>query len=134
MLEGLALPEPIPAAIATVGVLYTPASAAALKTWHLRRMAGDPPHVLRQTLTSLLQGIALESTSKSLLSRRMCPVLTFYADPDRAPIEASLLIDKQSEIVCFEGSGHWLHQERPNEVNSRPRRRPDPGREFERQP
>jgi pimeloyl-ACP methyl ester carboxylesterase len=32
-------------------------------------------------------------------------------------VEAALLSNSQSRVVSFEGSGHWLHQERPNEVN-----------------
>lgn len=109
--------DPVPVAQATLGGTYTPASPAALRTWHMRRIAGTPDHVLRQTLRNLLEGMALESASAPYLARRQCPVLALYADPARAAVEAALFADPRSKVATFEGSGHWLHQDRPSEVN-----------------
>lgn len=109
--------DPVPAAQAVLGGTYTPASSAALKTWQMRRIAGMPEHVLRQTLVTLMRGIARESVSRPYLLRRTCPVLALHANPAQAAIEAPLLTDSRSRVVTFEGSGHWLHQERPREVN-----------------
>jgi pimeloyl-ACP methyl ester carboxylesterase len=117
IVEALQAEDPVPAAQAMLGGTYSPASPAALKTWHQRRTAGVPPHVLRQTLTNLLGGMALESVSAPHLARRKCPVLTMYTDPGRAALEATLMSDSRSRAVSFEGSGHWLHQERPAEFN-----------------
>jgi pimeloyl-ACP methyl ester carboxylesterase len=117
LLEALDSSDPIPVAQAMLGGTYTPASPPALQTWHMRRIAGMPVHVLRQTLRSLMQGIALESVSAPYLAQRKCPVLAFYTDPGRTAVEAELLTDKRSRVVTFEGSGHWLHQERASEVN-----------------
>lgn len=116
-LAELASSDPVPLAQTMLGGTYTPASPAALQTWHMRRIAGVPVHVLRQTLTNLLQGMARESISTPYLQQRKCPVLALYADSGRAAIEAALLSDGRSRVVTFEGSGHWLHQERPTEVN-----------------
>ena len=66
---------------------------------------------------NLLGGMALESVSAPHLARRKCPVLTMYTDPGRAALEATLMSDSRSRAVSFEGSGHWLHQERPAEFN-----------------
>jgi pimeloyl-ACP methyl ester carboxylesterase len=117
MIEALESPDPVPVAQAMLGGTYTAASPPALRTWHMRRLAGTPVHVLRQTIKNLLQGMALESISAPYLARRTCPVLALYADPTRAAVEAALLADPGSRVVSFEGSGHWLHQERPTEVN-----------------
>lgn len=117
MLDALDASDPVPVAQAVLGGTYTPASPPALKTWHMRRIAGTPDHVLRQTLANLMGGIALESVSAPYLARRTCPVLSFYANPAQAQAEAALLTDGASRVVSFEGSGHWLHQERPAEVN-----------------
>lgn len=117
IVEALGSSDPVPVAQATLGGTYTPASSEALKTWHMRRIEGTPVHVLRQTLGNLLQGMALKSVSAPYLARRACPVLALYADPDRAAVEAAMLADGRSRVVSFEGSGHWLHQERPHEVN-----------------
>jgi pimeloyl-ACP methyl ester carboxylesterase len=99
---------------------YSPASPAALKTWHMRRIAGVPGHVLRQTLAGLFVGpesLGFRETSVPYLSRRQCPVLAVYTDPDRAAFEATLFDDPRSKSISWEGSGHWLHQERPEEFN-----------------
>jgi pimeloyl-ACP methyl ester carboxylesterase len=117
LIEALDSSDPVPIAQATLGGTYTAASSPALRTWHMRRIAGTPVHVLRQTLKNLLEGMALESVSAPYLARRTCPVLALYADPARAVVEANLLTDSRSRVVSFEGSGHWLHQERPAEVN-----------------
>jgi pimeloyl-ACP methyl ester carboxylesterase len=91
---------------------------AALHTWHLRRAVSTPAHVLRHALESQLGNMTLYSQSVDYLSRRQVPVLTFYADPSRAPLELPLFQDGRSRIVTWEGAGHWLHQERPVEFNA----------------
>ncbi len=96
-----------------------PARDAALRTWQVRRIAGLEPHVLRQTLIGQVSGMVLRSESEPYLRRRRCPVLSFYADPLRAPVEAAILAgDDRSRVVSWEGAGHWLHQERPAELNA----------------
>jgi hypothetical protein len=61
---------------------------------------------------------ALRSTGEPYLRRRCCPVLSFYADPARVPVEAALFADARSKAVSWEGCGHWLHQERAAEFNA----------------
>jgi pimeloyl-ACP methyl ester carboxylesterase len=99
---------------------YTPASPPYLKSWHMRRIAGVPPHVLRETGVALFVGpeaLAYCSVSADYLRRRTCPVLTIYAAPDRADLETTLFTHPQSKTLVWDGSGHWLHQERPDEFN-----------------
>jgi pimeloyl-ACP methyl ester carboxylesterase len=88
------------------------------RTWQIRRVAGVPPHVLQQTLGEVLKGMALFSVSEPYLKRRSCPVLSFYADPARVAIETAVFADDRSRAIGWEGSGHWLHQERPAEFNA----------------
>lgn len=109
--------DPVTVTQAVLGGTYSPASPPALKAWHMRRVAGTPEHVLRQTLTNLMRGMALESVSAPYLAQRKCPVLAMYVDPARAPVEEALFADSRSRVVTFEGSGHWIHQDRPQEVN-----------------
>jgi pimeloyl-ACP methyl ester carboxylesterase len=104
-----------------LGALYVPATPANLRTWHLRRVAGVPPHVIIETFAGLFgggDGLALRSASEPYLRRRTRPVLAFYTDPARAATEQGLLPDPPSKVVVWDGSGHWLHQERPEEFNS----------------
>jgi pimeloyl-ACP methyl ester carboxylesterase len=117
VLDAVDSSDPAAAVQALPAATDTPTSPPALRTWHLRRVAGTPEHVLRQTAKNLLEGIGLDSVSRPYLARRKCPVLALYANPAQAALEATLFTDDQSRVVTFEGSGHWLHQERPAEVN-----------------
>jgi pimeloyl-ACP methyl ester carboxylesterase len=46
----------------------------------------------------------------------VCPILSIYVDPTRT-IRTGEAIPSPSKSVCFEGCGHWIHQERPAEIN-----------------
>jgi pimeloyl-ACP methyl ester carboxylesterase len=96
----------------------SPGRTPEMRTWQVRRAAGVPSHVLRQAFESQVTGLALRSQSEPFLARRQCPVLTFYADPTRGPVEAALFADDGSRAIGWEGAGHWLHQERPAEFNA----------------
>jgi pimeloyl-ACP methyl ester carboxylesterase len=120
VISSLGTADPVTIAQGFLGATYTPASPAYLRTWHLRRIAGVPDHVLRQTLAGLFDGpgsLGFAISAAVYLRRRACPVLTFYADPGRAAVEETLFADDRSKAVAWEGSGHWLHQERPDEFN-----------------
>jgi pimeloyl-ACP methyl ester carboxylesterase len=100
---------------------YTSMSPAHLKPWHMRRIAGVAPHVLRDTGKGLFGGEdapVYRMASEKYLEGRSCPVLAIYAAPGRAAVEAAMLTDPRSKAIAWEGSGHWLHQERPDEFNS----------------
>ncbi|MBO0729804.1 MAG: alpha/beta hydrolase [Acidimicrobiaceae bacterium] len=118
LLEGLRAPDPVPAAQGLLGALNGPSQPAALVTWQQRRVAGVPAHVLRQVMEALLPGLAAEANSVPYLERRTCPVLSFYTEPARAARDLGLCSDKRSRTVVWEGSGHWLHQERWQDFNS----------------
>ena len=117
LLEAVRSSDPVPVVQQIFRAMESPGLPAALHSWHLRRAAGTPDHVLRQALESQLGNMTLHSQSVDYLSRRSCPVLAFYADPARAPLERPLLEDPRSRLVTWEGAGHWLHQERPAEFN-----------------
>ena len=58
------------------------------------------------------------SESEQYLRGRRCPVLAIYANADRAAWEATIQIHPYSRQVVFDGSGHFLHQERPDQFNA----------------
>lgn len=119
LLEGLE-DDPVSTVQGLLGTSsYTPASPPYLKSWHMRRIAGVPPHVLRDTGVALFEtgSLAFRQASEEYLRRRECPVLAIYAAPDRAALEVTLLTHPQSEALAWDGAGHWLHQERPDEFN-----------------
>lgn len=97
------------------------ATPPGLETWHRRRVLGMPPDVMADTLAGIYQAdnqIGLRPESDQYLRRRACPVLAVYADQSRAMWEATTHEHPYSRHVAWEGSGHWLHQERPAEFNS----------------
>jgi pimeloyl-ACP methyl ester carboxylesterase len=113
--------DPVPFVQGLLARSDTPASDPALRAWHLRRAAGMPAHVLRETLAGMIAGAevtSLRSGGERYLRRRRCPVLSFYADPSRLPVESALFSDARSKAVSWEGSGHSLQQERPAEFNA----------------
>jgi pimeloyl-ACP methyl ester carboxylesterase len=78
---------------------------------------------LRQTIANMSAGSGAgattsRSTGAAYLRRRTCPVLSFYTDPTRVPVEEALFDDARSRSLSWPGSGHWLHQERPSEFNA----------------
>jgi len=109
--------DPVATVQSLLGNSYAPASPPHLKSWHLRRVAGVPEHVLYQAMYgrgSLSHG----SVSELYLRRRQCPVLTIYAKEDLVAAEAALFSDPRSRAIAWASSGHWLHQERPAEFNA----------------
>ena len=113
--------DPVAGAQQFLSATYSPATPQALKTFHMRRIAGVPGPVLVATLGGLFVGpdsLGFQDTSVPYLRRRPCPVLAFYTDPDRAAFEAGLFADARSKSIAWAGSGHWLHQERPAEFNT----------------
>jgi pimeloyl-ACP methyl ester carboxylesterase len=120
VIGSMATADPVAVSQSFLSATYAAASPAHLRTWHQRRIAGVPADVLRQTLTGLFDGpdsLGFVTTAGPYLSRRSCPVLAFYTDPGRAAVEQALFADPRSKAVAWEGSGHWLHQERPDEFN-----------------
>ncbi|HTR68946.1 MAG TPA: alpha/beta hydrolase [Mycobacteriales bacterium] len=118
LLDALAASDPVPIVQQLIAGMHSPARDEALRTWQVRRIAGMPPHVLREALVAQVTGPALRSVSDPYLRRRTCPVLTFYADPARAEVEAAGFSDPRSRVVTWEGAGHWLQQERSAEFNT----------------
>lgn len=104
---------------------YPPASPPHLKSWHARRIMALAPHVLPKAI----EGLALapdsfyaKPLSEAYLQRIACPALAFRAgreDPSAvAAWEKAQFGHPYSHAVAWEGSGHFLHQERPAEFNA----------------
>ncbi|MGN9839339.1 alpha/beta fold hydrolase [Nonomuraea sp. H19] len=94
------------------------ATPAVIRRWHKRRLHGMPPHVLAQAFEAMFMvpdAIGTCPAGDDYLARRRCPVLSIWADQGRASWEAGLLKNPASKVVCWEGSSHRLHEERPAE-------------------
>ncbi|GAA3559008.1 hypothetical protein GCM10022419_044480 [Nonomuraea rosea] len=94
------------------------ATPTVIRRWHKRRLYGMAPHVLAEAFEAMFTGpeaIGTRPASDDYLARRRCPVLSIWADPERARWEAGLLKHPASRVVCWDGSSHRLHEERPAE-------------------
>ena len=100
------------------GYSYTPATPAWIATLQHRAVDGTPGHVLAEAFEAMFTmpgQFGLRAESEAYLERRTCPSLTFWADPAQASWEAPRLRDARSRVVPWEGAGHYLHEERPDE-------------------
>jgi pimeloyl-ACP methyl ester carboxylesterase len=104
---------------------YVPATPPALPVFHARRIAALPQHVMWQTLGNLAfapDQFGMKPDSEKYLRRIAVPALSFRAgrqDPAAvAAWERAQFKHPYSKAVAWEGTGHWLHQERPAEFNS----------------
>jgi len=100
---------------------YTPASPPQLKAWHKRRAAGVPTQVLWKAFEGMAADFGFMVDAQPYLCRVSVPALVFRAgrsDPLAvAQWEKSVFGHPASRAVAWEGTGHFLHQERPAEFN-----------------
>jgi pimeloyl-ACP methyl ester carboxylesterase len=104
---------------------YPPACPPYLAVLHERRLRGMEPDVIAKTFTGLISGpgqFARRADSEAYLQRVKVPALAFRAgeqDPSgSAAWERAQFAHPQSKAVAWEGTGHFLHQERPAEFNA----------------
>lgn len=104
---------------------YVPATPTHLPALHARRIAGFNQEVMWKAFEGLLTGedaFGLKPRSEPYLRRIQAPALAFRAgreDPSAmAAWERDQFQHPKSKAVAWEGTGHWLHQERPAEFNS----------------
>ena len=103
------------------GVLDAAETPPALRTWHSQRALGTDRAVVVDTLAGIYEvreQFGQRAESEQYLGQRRCPVLAIYADPARAAWEVTTHQHAYSRHLTWEGSGHWLHQEHPDEFNS----------------
>ncbi len=118
VVETLGGEDPIGAALAMEEWSFTPATPPAVRAAHRRSIAGTPPHVLAQAFAAIFtapDAFGLRPASEKYLAGRRVPVLSVWADPDRAEWEEPLLTEPASRVVTWPGAGHYLHEERPAE-------------------
>ncbi|MGE0599663.1 MAG: alpha/beta fold hydrolase [Dehalococcoidia bacterium] len=103
---------------------YTPATPAHLPPLHARRIAAFDQEVMAQAMEALLSkdSFGEKSRSEAYLRRIAVPALAFRAgrqDPSAvAQWERENFRHPKSRALSWEGTGHWLHQERPAEFNA----------------
>jgi pimeloyl-ACP methyl ester carboxylesterase len=97
-----------------------PSTPVWLRAWHRRRVLGNPPSVVRDTLRGIYvqdDQFGVRAQTEAFLSGRDSPVLAIHRFPDMARWEEQTFRHQYSHAIGWEGAGHWLHQERPAEFN-----------------
>lgn len=104
---------------------YGEATPAHLPALHARRIAAFNQDVMWKAMAGIVladDSFGAKATSEQYLPRVQAPALAFRAgrqDPtDVAAWERAQFKHPASRAVGWEGTGHWLHQERPAEFNS----------------
>jgi pimeloyl-ACP methyl ester carboxylesterase len=99
---------------------YTPETPAFLRTWHARRLAGTPAHVVAGCILGLYDGadaIGRGVVARAYLRRRQVPRLVMVAHDAAADFENSIPTGPGDEIHVV-AAGHFLHQQAAPEVNA----------------
>ena len=117
-------PDAATTAAGVFATFYPPACPPHLAVLHQRRLFGMAPEVIGKTFKGLVEGDGQWSwreRSEELASRVRVPALTFRGGGDptgTAAWERSVFVVPGSKAIAWEGSGHFLHQERPGEFNA----------------
>lgn len=126
MVEGFKSPQGHQIALGfAASAFYTASTPSYLPALHARRIAAFDQGVMWKAMAALALApdqFGTRPESEKYLARVKVPALAFRAgnqDPTAmAAWERLQYKHPASRAVGWEGTGHWLHQERPNEVNN----------------
>lgn len=117
-------PDAATAAAAVFATFYPPACPPHLSVLHNRRLMGMSPEVVGKTFRGLVDGEeqwTWRANSEELAAKIVAPALSFRGGGDpsgSAEWERTIFKAPGSKAIAWEGSGHFLHQERPAEFNA----------------
>lgn len=100
---------------------YDPATPLALKRWHARRVQGMPPHVVRESFGPLFLGanqVGVGKQSELFCKRLDVPIYHLCRDPAQAERMRLWFSKSKSKVDVWQNAGHWIMQDRPNDVNA----------------
>jgi pimeloyl-ACP methyl ester carboxylesterase len=100
---------------------YQAATPAYLRAWHERRIHGMEQEPIARAFQGFARGpeaFIYRSRSGPALASLKVPVLAFRMRSGTAAWEREVLAHPDSRVIAWDGSGHFLHQERPAEFNA----------------
>ncbi|MFD0691337.1 alpha/beta fold hydrolase [Actinomadura fibrosa] len=109
--------DPHAAVLDAEKVLYVEDTPAHIRTAHARKILATPEHVLTGAFPALFDGDdawGARPASDARVAARACPVLTIWANEERAAWESALFKHPASRAVAWPECGHRLHEERPD--------------------
>lgn len=101
--------------------VYDKETPAALRRWHARRVQGMPAHVVRESFGPLFVGpdqVGTGEQSERFLKGLKMPVYHLCRDPEQARRMQPWLSNPASRVDVWDRVGHWIMQDRPDEVNA----------------
>jgi pimeloyl-ACP methyl ester carboxylesterase len=112
-----------PAAIAPAlfESVYDAATPPALRHWHARRVQGMPAHVVRESFGPLFVGpdqVGAGIQSEQFLKTVKTPFYHLCRDPAQARRMQPWFSHPASKVDAWEHAGHWIMQDRPDDVNA----------------
>lgn len=100
---------------------YDPATPAAFKRWHARRLQGTPLHVVRESFGPLFLGagqVGIGAASETLCRSLTLPFYHLCRFPDQAAAMGTWFSNPKSKVELWSNAGHWIQQDRPDAVNA----------------
>ncbi|WP_406430792.1 alpha/beta hydrolase [Streptomyces sp. NBC_00631] len=104
------------AAAEFVADAFSPQAPPGLRTAHVRTMLGTPDHVIAQSYAGMYtdpDAVGVRPHSEAYLRRRPQPALTVWTSTEAAAWERGFLQTQGSRVEHWPGTGHYLHEERP---------------------
>lgn len=113
--------DPAATAAALFRLAYGATTDPALKRWHARRAQGTPAHVVRESFGPLFSDAGQVGTGEP--SARFCkgltvPVYHLCRDVAQAERMRPWFSHARSQVDVWENAGHWIMQDRREEVNA----------------
>jgi pimeloyl-ACP methyl ester carboxylesterase len=101
-------------------LVYDPVTDPAFKRWHARRVRGMPAHVVRESFGPLFFGtdqVGVGEASADFCSRLAVPFYHLCRDPAQAERMRPWFSHPRSKIDVWPNAGHWIMQDRRDDVN-----------------
>jgi pimeloyl-ACP methyl ester carboxylesterase len=101
--------------------VYDTATPAALRRWHARRVQGMPAHVVRESFGPLFVGpdqVGTGAQSEQFLRTVKTPFYHLCRDAAQARRMQPLFSNPASNVDAWDHAGHWIMQDRPDDVNA----------------
>jgi pimeloyl-ACP methyl ester carboxylesterase len=102
-------------------LFYDAATDPAYKRWHARRLEGTPLHVVRESFGPLFLGagqVGIGKPSEDFLRSLTVPFYHLGRNPAQAGLMRSWLSNPKSKTDLWANAGHWIMQDRKDDVNA----------------
>ncbi|WP_025100749.1 alpha/beta hydrolase [Burkholderia sp. A1] len=101
-------------------LVYDPSTQPAFKRWHARRAQGMPARVVRESFGPLFFGkgqVGAGEASEKFCKGLAVPVYHLCRDPEQARRMRSWFSRPKSKVEVWTDAGHWIMQDRSDDVN-----------------